>query len=394
MTRPNAPTVDRRHSTRITTGFYIVVVAIALLGNATANWGAVFLPLPALVWYGIKAITAAALELGGVVLAVNADTRRRLGERALSWRTASAGVALLAISINLLGHWSEPIFAGIFTGFSALGYAVFLISSGDRRRDQLRAEGKLPPTAPSYGIRQWLTEPGLTREAKALALADPTLGLYLSLHAAREARRQAHERAALKSALRDLLCEGVHPSRRALALASYDLDAIVANMRAEADNQGVADALRASIQVHRITAQVRAQRRVSGAAGGAQGGAVPTRSRRGRGPRDAKGARAARGWWTRERDAVYTRYADQLDAGQGEMTAEEMRADMGLESSGGARNVRDSKLRPRYAREVAERVRRPVDATALPTSVQGLIAAHQVRELGPELRVATESDRA
>jgi hypothetical protein len=389
---------EDRTSHRVTTVFYGVVVAIAGLGNATASWGEPPALIPPGLWLGIKGIAAAALELGGVVLAINADVRRRKGEKAVAWRFASAAIAVLAIAINLVGHANEVIFAGIFTGFSALGYAVYLIKSGDRRRDQLRAEGKLPPTAPSYGLGQWLAEPALTRRAKQLALEDPTLGLYGSLASAREEGRQKAGRAALREALAAQLGATTDESHRPVALATYDLDKIVSHMRAAADNVGIADALGAQLTVHRVIGRNAPRPRVDGAHHDAHTRAPRSAPQRGAqratDARQRRAERATTGWWNASRERVYAQYARRLDAGQGEMTADEMRTDLGVTSGGGARNVRDTKMRTRYAREVVDGARAPRDGAQLPNAIAGLIAAHRARELGPELRVMSAPNDA
>lgn len=133
----------------------------------------------------------------------------------------------------------------------------------------------------------------------------------------------------------------------------------------DAHHDARVDAVRDALTVHSRTASTRTTRR------------APRR-----GTERVTGA-----WWTASRERVYTRYATRLDAGQGEMTADEMRTDLGVETSGGARNVRDHKMRTRYAREVVDGARAPRDGAQLPNAIAGLIAAHRARELGPELRV-------
>jgi hypothetical protein len=246
--------VDQRYAWWATNAFYAVVVTVAGIGNVTATW---------LPWdWGYKAFAVAALEVGGVVLAINADTRRRLGESAWAWRVTSAAVAAIAAGINWFGHATHPILAVFFTAFSVVGYAVYLIRSGDGRRDQLRAEKKLPPTPPAYGPVQWLTHPVITHRARFLACKH-TLGLYESLDAvtaereakaaaaAARARRDAAH-AALREALADLLTHNVPEARRAAALATYDLDVMVEAARAEVDNAGVGRALAQSLTTDRI----------------------------------------------------------------------------------------------------------------------------------------------
>ena len=57
-----------------------------------------------------------------------------------------------------------------FAGFSALAYVVWLLHSGDRRRDALRERNKLAKIAPVYGFWQWISEPRLTARATSFIL--------------------------------------------------------------------------------------------------------------------------------------------------------------------------------------------------------------------------------
>src|SRR6266511_762791 len=177
-----ASVVDGRRVERGLFAFYAVVALIALAGQtgAAVEW---------LGWWWLFALGAvAAVEFGGIILSVYGDHRRRLGERALFARVLSAAVAAGAVAVNWLGH-HDRLQGGFFAGMSALGYLVWLLHSGARRRDQLRAAKKLQTTPPTYGPWQWARHPWLTRRARALALRDLTLGLYGSLTAAQDAIR-------------------------------------------------------------------------------------------------------------------------------------------------------------------------------------------------------------
>ena len=63
------------------------------------------------------------IDLGGVVTAAFADTRRRLGENATGWRRLSAGSAVLAVAINVIGHHSSYL-AAVFGGLGVFAYTV------------------------------------------------------------------------------------------------------------------------------------------------------------------------------------------------------------------------------------------------------------------------------
>lgn len=242
---PTTTEIGGRRVDRSLTVFYAVVALIALAGQtgAAVEW---------LRWPLLFALGAvAAVEFGGIVLSVYGDHRRRLGERALAARILSAAVAAGAVAVNWLGH-ADRLQAGFFAGMSALGYLVWLLHSGARRRDQLRASGDLPPVPPVYGAWSWLRHPGLTRRARALALADPSLGLYASLAAAREAMRTERRQAAVAALLRRKLAEGRDELAAEIAVSVYDLDEVAARLAAGADYDGLAALLAADLTPDRL----------------------------------------------------------------------------------------------------------------------------------------------
>ncbi|MDQ7909203.1 hypothetical protein RB614_32245, partial [Phytohabitans sp. ZYX-F-186] len=212
---------DTRTALRL---FYVVVFGVALVGSGQAatgwlNW-----------WAPFAFLAVGAVEFGGAVLSMHADRRRQLGERAMWSRLLSAAVAVGAVLVNLLGHWEEPGQAAFFAGMSALGYSVWLIDSAARRRDALRAAGKLPPTPPVYGLVHWLRHPWLTRRARHLALVDPTLGLYGSLAAAEAAVRTERRQRALSKVLHAKIRQATGPAAADIAVTVYDLDEVAARL--------------------------------------------------------------------------------------------------------------------------------------------------------------------
>lgn len=256
--------VDGRVANRITGVFYAVVAVIALAGQATA----------AVRWLGwpllLAVVAVGAVELGGIALSAYADFRRRLGEPAYAARLLSASVAGFAVLVNWLGH-ADRLQGGFFAGMSALGYAVWLIHAGARRRDQLRADGKLPDTPPVYGVWQWCRQPGLTRRARALALANsavrraeidgkpagtapatPALGLHASLDAARAAVRTERRRAAIATVLRRKLQANTDAVTAEIAVSVYDLDQIAARLAAGADYDGLTALIAADLAPARL----------------------------------------------------------------------------------------------------------------------------------------------
>jgi hypothetical protein len=234
-------------STRINAGFYLVVLAIALTGagQAATGW---------LGWWPPCAFAAvAAVELGGVALSVHADERRQLGERALPARLLSAAVATGAVLTNFFGHITHPGRAWFFAGMSALGYTVWTIQSGARRRDQLRATGKLQHTPPAYSMLSWLTHPVTTTRARHIALANPTLGTVDSLTAAHTEQHIQRQRAAIAAVLHRKLRATVDPGTADLVTAVYDLDEIAERLRASADYPGLTALVAADLPPSNLT---------------------------------------------------------------------------------------------------------------------------------------------
>lgn len=259
MIDPTAPAITARPATAVAdpavgraanwfgAAFYASVAVLALAGQtgAAMSW---------LGWPPVFALPAVAVvELGGIALAARADFRRRLGERALAARVLSAAVATFAVTFNWLGH-GDHLAGGFFAGMSGLGYAVWLINSADRRRDQLRAERKLAPTPPAYGLAQWLRHPWITRRARALAKADAGLGLYGSLVKAQTQLRTERRNAALARALRRRIAAAVDPTMAEIAVLTYDLDEIAARLRATADYDGLTGLLAADLTADRVAA--------------------------------------------------------------------------------------------------------------------------------------------
>src|SRR5262249_30275960 len=172
-------------------GFYLVVLIVAMAGQVTGAVESLHIPLVA----AIPAVSA--LELGGIVVMANADVRRRLGERSVVSRLLSAMIAAWAVAFNWLAH-ADHLRGGFYAGMSALGYLVWLMHTENQRRDRLRAKGDLPPTTPAYEVfGHWLRHPWLTLRARALAKADPRLGLYDSLATARADIRRERRQAAI-----------------------------------------------------------------------------------------------------------------------------------------------------------------------------------------------------
>jgi hypothetical protein len=234
--------MSTKHAVR---AFYAVVLATALVGstNAAAAW----LNVP---WY-VAVVPVAAIELGGVALSMFAADRRKLGEAAWTAMLLSGAVAVTAIATNAFGH-AQLGPAAFFATMSALGYATYLLLSAAARRDALRDAGKLPPTAPAYGIGQWIRHPGLTRRAKRLALRNPDLGLYGSLAAAADQVRTERRQAAISKALDGMIRSAAGPVMADIAVHTYDLDQVAARIAARADYDGLTALLAADLTPARL----------------------------------------------------------------------------------------------------------------------------------------------
>ncbi|MEV1328506.1 hypothetical protein AB0J20_02880 [Micromonospora costi] len=230
------------------TGFYVVVLLIALGGQVSGAMERLGLP-----WY-VALPAVGALELGGVVVLANADVRRRLGERAVLSRVLSAGIAAAAVAFNWLAH-GDHLEGGFYAGMSLLGYLVWLMNTENQRRDRLRAKGQLPPTTPAYEVvGHWLRYPWLTRRARSLAKVDPHLGLYGSLDAARAQIRAERRQAALSKVLHRKISRALDATTADIAVAVYDLDEIARRLAAQADYDGLTALIAADLAPARVLA--------------------------------------------------------------------------------------------------------------------------------------------
>lgn len=251
---------------RPTLALYAVVLAVSITGASQAAAGWLEWVLPAAV------AAVAAAELGGVVLSIHADRRRNLGESALPARVLAAAVAAMAVAVNWFGHYGptgrQLGQAAFFAGFSALGFLVYLIDSAAGRRDALRAAGKLADTPPVYGLAQWVRHPGITRRARRLAAATaevraaelaatgecstPRLGMLASLAAAAAEVRADRRHAAIASALRSRIKAAAGSTMAEIAVHTYDLGRVAAELAGSADYAGLTGILAAELTAERI----------------------------------------------------------------------------------------------------------------------------------------------
>lgn len=229
--------------------FYLVMAGLALYGQSESL----------MVWLDVDRIPAlgvgGAIELLAAVLFAFADWRRTYhGERAIAARVLSVLVALGVAGLNFSGHLGTLGTCALFTGASLAAFAVLVLHTNARRRDALRALGKLPATPPDYGLAQTLRHPWITRRARALAIADPSLGVHGSLAAAKAAIRLERRHKAIAQALRAKLARSVDPTTATIAVHTYDLDRIAARLAAEADYDGLTALVAADITPVLLTA--------------------------------------------------------------------------------------------------------------------------------------------
>jgi hypothetical protein len=251
-----------RRTSIVRQGFYVVVLLVALAGQVSGAVEALHIPLAAAV------PAVAALELGGIVVLANADVRRRLGERAVASRILSVAIAASAVAFNWLAH-KNHLLGAFFAGMSALGYLVWLMHTENQRRDRLRVKGDLPPTTPAYEmIGHWLRHPMLTVRARAMAKADPRLGLYDSLAEARAEIRRERRQAAIAKVLHRKIRAAVDPKTADIAIAVYDLDEIAARLAERADYDGLTTLIAADLAPERLAPDGLSDRRSTAVAGG------------------------------------------------------------------------------------------------------------------------------
>ncbi|MGX7672984.1 hypothetical protein [Plantactinospora sp. DSM 117369] len=243
-----------RHSRRPTVEHAAwVFYAVAALGSTIGQiWVGVQIPPwpDTLHWWWrtvFVAPFAIVIDLGGAVTAAFADWRQRLGEAAYGWRILSAAWVTVGVTTNIVGHADVPYLAVVFGGLGVFAYAIWLMHSAARRRDALRAAGKLADTAPVFGIVQWWREPAVTRRARSLAVAQ-RLPLHQALDMARQQLRDEKRRAALATHVETLIrSRHDDPVRADIAATTLDLDAVAAALTAQADVPGWARVIGADL---------------------------------------------------------------------------------------------------------------------------------------------------
>jgi hypothetical protein len=257
--RPAAASTPPWSPARLAYWFYGVAAAGAVIGQ---TWVAVtrvpWTPgVPAAVRVAAVLPFALCLELLAMALAAMADERMRLGEHAYGFRAFSVLVATVAVGILVAGHWPHLYWSAAFGMLSGSAYLLWLLHASARRRDALRAAGKVADTAPGYGLWRRLRHPIWTARAAELARVgrvDPgsgvwrPLGLHESLRAAQVAIGDDKRRPAIARAVEQVVrADQRDPLMAEIAVRTLDLDRLAVELAARADYDAWADRLAPAI---------------------------------------------------------------------------------------------------------------------------------------------------
>jgi hypothetical protein len=212
--------------------FYVIAAGGSTIGQIWV--GVVTPPWPASFPWWLRAILvlpfAVVIDLGGVVTSAFADARQRLGEPATMWRILSASSVTVGVAINIIGHRDVPYLAAVFGGLGVFAYSIWLGHSAARRRDTLRAAGKLADTAPDYGFAQRRREPEVTRRASALAV-EHGYKVHESLTVARQQLRVERRNAALATHIeKHMRAQHKDPILASIAVTTADIDAVATRL--------------------------------------------------------------------------------------------------------------------------------------------------------------------
>ncbi|MEV0287880.1 hypothetical protein AB0H36_27520 [Kribbella sp. NPDC050820] len=234
--------VETTGADKVAYAFYAVAASAALVGQVWAGvkhipWPSEGFPIPLRI--ALVAPAVGVIELGGVATAALADVRRRKGENAYAYRAMSLAAAIVALTFNVVGHWTpeERFLAFGFGGLSAFAYVLWIVHSGARRRDALRATGHMAQTAPVYGLVRWLRDPRLTYRARQLAL-EHGYGLFDSVRIARDAMRTERRNHAISQVVAETIAaqHKGKPLHAQIAVTAYDVPAVAAEISKVVDN--------------------------------------------------------------------------------------------------------------------------------------------------------------
>jgi hypothetical protein len=238
--------------------FYLAMAGLALYGQSDGL----------MAWLGVDRFAAIglglAIELLAAVLLGFADWRRTdRGEQAIAARVLSVATALGVAALNWYGHDASVGQRMLFTGASLAGYAVWTLHSNARRRDALRAAGRLAAQPPVFGLAAWLRAPKTVWRARQLATADPGLSVHAATAQARtELATEARQRA-IAAALRRKLSRSLDATSADIAMVSYDLDEVAARLAKSVDYSRLTGLLAADIHADRIAEGRNGRRRTT-----------------------------------------------------------------------------------------------------------------------------------
>jgi hypothetical protein len=235
---------------RVAWVFYVVAAIGSAIGQIWVGVSVLPWPdtFPFLIRVAIVTPFAVVIDFAGVVAAAFADWRQRKGEPARGWRAMSGGAATLAVVINLIGHAHVIYLAVAFGSLGVFAYAIWVGHSAARRRDALRANGKLGPVPLDFGPVQRLREPAATALAVQLG-QEHGYDLFTALPAAREQLRVQARRTALSTHVAALLrAQQSDPILADIAVTTMDIDALAAALTEQADIAGWAAAIGANLR--------------------------------------------------------------------------------------------------------------------------------------------------
>lgn len=206
---------------------------------------------------------AVGIEAMAVWLSVLARQRARLGENAwLHWGIA-AGFALVAVSINIIGH-EDLYLRVVFGGFSLAGFVIFVSEQISMVRSAWDPDGSIRSKVPAYGhLRQFESSDAVIKLARRIAQtwaeknrdAPEGLGPVTVLELARQQISEDERRGRIQRVMRAMyLKRSLTADQVELALLAYNTEAVAARMLADADNTGLAAALMRDIHPDILTA--------------------------------------------------------------------------------------------------------------------------------------------
>lgn len=235
---------DAERADQLISAYCILVVVGGIAGQLTGVTQDLHLPL----WEA--GLIVGALEMGGIVVFHIYDVRRRLGEPAVMARVGSFLIAATAAWLQFQTH--TDVLRYVFPALTGLAYCVYVARTEFRRRDRQRLLGRGKPITPTYElVGHYLLHPWLTMRAKSLAKrvleAGGTIGRYESFEAARAASDLERRNRALTTRLKRKF-----GSASALATTVYDPDRIAVRMRAQADNEAVADRMMVDLGIEAV----------------------------------------------------------------------------------------------------------------------------------------------